>query len=149
MQLHPAVLASERYIDSVATDVELARQKYRPSWGLSAQYGYRTEDPLGRDRDDLVSFGLTFDLPLFRSDRQDRQVNAAVARESAAWTDRTLLIRRLVAELESTRDEAIVGDQGRVQDVAERKVVLVEVQVRSLAARHEPGRMADGVAVEK
>lgn len=101
MQSHPALLAAERQIESIATGVDLARQKYRPGWGLSAQYGYRAEDPAGRDRDDLLSVGLTIELPLFRSNRQDREVNAAMAREASAWTGHTLLVRQLVAELDS------------------------------------------------
>ncbi len=104
---HPAVRAVDRHIDSVATSVDLARQQYRPGFGLRAQYGYRAEDPEGRSRDDLVSLGLTFDLPLFRGNRQDRTVNAAVARESAARTDRTLLVRDLVSRLETVRAELI------------------------------------------
>lgn len=112
MRLHPAVLAVERQIDSVSTAVDLARQKYRPAWGLTAQYGYRADTPGGQDRNDLLSVGVTFDLPLFRSNRQDREVNAAVARESAAWTDRTLLLRQMAAQLESARaDLARLGDR--------------------------------------
>lgn len=105
MHGHPAVLASERRIASVATGVALARQKYRPGWGLNAQYGYRADDAMGNDRDDLVSVGVTLDLPLFHANRQDREVSAALAREAAARSERDLLVRQLVADLESTRAE--------------------------------------------
>jgi hypothetical protein len=107
LERHPAVLAVNRHIDSVATGVDLAEQKYHPGFGLRAQYGYRAEDPQGRSRDDLLSFGLTFDLPLFRSERQDREVSAALAREAAARTDRTLLLRELVSRLDAMRAELI------------------------------------------
>lgn len=107
MRQHPAVLANERRIDSVATGVDLARQKYRPGWSLSAQYGYRADDRSGNARDDLVSLGVTLDLPLFRANRQDKEVSAALARESAARADRDLLVRQLVAELTSARAELL------------------------------------------
>jgi outer membrane protein TolC len=107
LELHPAVVAVDRQIDSVATGVDLARQKYRPGLGVRAQYGYRAEDPDGRSRDDMLTFGVTFDLPLFRGNRQDREVSAAVAREAAARTDRTLLVRELVSRLEVARAELI------------------------------------------
>lgn len=113
LETHPAVLAVNRRIDAVSTGTDLARQKYRPGWGLRAQYGYRADDPAGRSRDDLLTVGLTFDLPLFRGDRQDRAVNAAVAREAAARTDRDLLIRELVSRLESERAELLRLEQRR------------------------------------
>jgi len=105
MRRHPAVLASEQRIASVATGVDLARQKYRPGWALNAQYGYRADDAMGNNRDDLVSVGVTVDLPLFHANRQDREVSAALAREAAARSDRDLLVRQLVAELQTGRAE--------------------------------------------
>jgi outer membrane protein TolC len=98
---HPAVRAVDRHIDAVTTEVELARQGYRPAWGVSAQYGYRDDDPMGRDRADLFSVGVTLDLPLFTDDRQDQQVSATLARVEALRTERQLLARRLLAELET------------------------------------------------
>ena len=98
---HPAVRAVDRRIDAVTTEVELARQGYRPAWGVSAQYGYRDDDPMGRDRADLLSVGVTFDLPLFTDERQDKQVSATLARVAALRTERQLLARRLLAELET------------------------------------------------
>jgi len=105
MRRHPAVLAGEQRIASVATGVDLARQKYRPGWALNAQYGYRADDTLGNSRDDLVSVGVSVDLPLFHANRQDREVSAAQAREAAARSDLDLLVRQLVAELETGRAE--------------------------------------------
>jgi len=113
LRMHPALRAIDRQLESVATSTDLARQKYRPGFGLRAQYGYRAEDPDGRSRDDLLTLGITFDLPLFRGHRQDRQVNAAVAREAAARTDRDLLIRELVSRLDTERAELIRLDQRR------------------------------------
>lgn len=98
---HPMLLALDQQIEAAGTDVDLARQKYKPEWGLNAQYGYRDEDPLGRDRADLFSLGVTFDLPIFTANRQDREVSAATSRVEAIRTDKQLLIRRLVAALET------------------------------------------------
>ena len=98
---HPALLALDWRIDAGQTDVDLARQKYKPEWGLSAQYGYRDRDLMGRDRADLFSVGVTFDLPLFTADRQDRQVRAAIGHAEAIKTEKQLLIRQLTAQLET------------------------------------------------
>lgn len=111
LERHPAVLAVDRHLDSLANGTDLARQKYRPGFGLRAQYGYRAEDPAGRSRDDLLTLGVTFDLPLFRANRQDRTVNAAIEREAAARSSRDLLIRELVSRLDTQRADLIRLDE--------------------------------------
>ena len=98
---HPALRALDQRIDATQTGIDLAKQKYKPEWGLSAQYGYRDSDPMGRDRADLFSVGVTFDLPLFTGNRQDKEVSAAVNRTEAIKTEKHLLGRRLMAELET------------------------------------------------
>lgn len=100
---HPALLAFERRIDASDTGIELARQQYQPEWGVTAKYGYRDDDPMGRDRADLFSIGVTFDVPLFTGNRQDKQVSAATARTEALRTDRLLMARKLMAGLETAR----------------------------------------------
>jgi outer membrane protein TolC len=98
---HPALQASDQRIDAMTTGVELAHQKYKPEWSISAQYGYRADDTTGRDRADLFSMGVTFDLPIFTGNRQDKEVSAAVARAEASKSDKQLLARQLMAELEA------------------------------------------------
>jgi outer membrane protein TolC len=111
VQNHPQLLALDVRIDATETDVELARQRYKPEWGLSARYGYRHEDPQGRSRADLFSVGITFDLPLFTAARQDKQVSASLNRAGAIKTDRELVVRRLVAELETATVDLARLDQ--------------------------------------
>jgi len=98
---HPLLLALDKRIEATDTDVDLARQKYKPEWGLNAQYGYRDRDMLGRDRSDLFSIGITVDLPLFTANRQDKAVSAAIGHAEAIRTEKQLLLRRLMAELET------------------------------------------------
>ena len=99
---HPALLAFDLRLAAMATGVELARQKYKPEWGLSAQYGYRADDRMGRSRADLFSVGLTFDLPIFTDRRQDKEVSAAQSLTDASRADKDLLARQLMAELRAT-----------------------------------------------
>ncbi|MBR9910216.1 MAG: TolC family protein [Gammaproteobacteria bacterium] len=99
---HPLLLAFDQRIEAMQTGVELAQQKYKPEWSLSAQYGYRDDDPMGRDRADLFSAGVTFDLPLFTGNRQDKEVRAATSRAEALRTDKLLIARKLMAELGTT-----------------------------------------------
>ncbi len=100
---HPAVLDLDANIAASDTGIDLARQTYKPQWGLSAGYGYRDDDPTGRDRPDLFSVGVTFDLPLFTTNRQDKQVQSAVATAEATRTDRALLLRNMLAAFNAQR----------------------------------------------
>jgi len=101
---HPAVLALEKEIESASTGISLAKQKYKPQWGVSASYGYRDDDPVsGRDRADFFSLGISFDLPVFTANRQDKQVRSAVSRAEAMRTQKWLLLRQLAAGLETAR----------------------------------------------
>jgi len=106
---HPALLAMEQRIHAAQTGVELTRQKYKPEWGVTAQYGYRDDDPFGNQRADFFSVGINFDLPLFTANRQDREMSAVVSRAEALRTEQQLLQRRLVSELETalTQRESI------------------------------------------
>jgi outer membrane protein TolC len=101
LEPHPALRAIDKRIDAMDTGVELEQQKYKPDWGLSAQYGYRDDDLMGRERADLFSVGISVDLPLFTGNRQDKAYAAAVARTEALKTDKLLLARQLLAQLQS------------------------------------------------
>jgi len=103
LQNHPAVLAFDQKIEATDTGVDLARQNYKPSWGVNASYGYREDAPNGAKRADFVSVGVTFDLPLFTKNRQDKQVESAVETAQSVKTDKWLLIRKMVADFESYR----------------------------------------------
>ncbi|PLW80971.1 transporter [Kineobactrum sediminis] len=110
---HPTLLALDKQIDATRTSVDLALQKYKPEWALKAQYGYRDEDLAGRSRDDFVTFGVSFDLPLFTAKRQDKEVSAARSRVEANRTEKVLLARRLMAELETASVQLARLDERR------------------------------------
>ncbi|MBL4941287.1 MAG: TolC family protein [Colwellia sp.] len=93
---HPAVIAVDKKIAATKTGIKLAEQKYQPEWGVTASYGYRGDDPMGRSRADLFSAGVTFDLPLFTENRQDQEVKAAVYQTEAVKTEKLLLLRQLL-----------------------------------------------------
>ena len=76
---HPAQVDFERRIDAAQTGVDLARQRYKPGWMLDMSYGLRSGSMDGESRPDMLSAMVTVDLPLFRANRQDREVAAARA----------------------------------------------------------------------
>ncbi len=97
LSAHPRIEALDRKITATATEVELAKQKYKPEWGVNAAYGYRGDDPAGNERGDFFSLAVRFDVPLFTANRQDREVQAARASEAAVKTERALALRSMRA----------------------------------------------------
>ena len=100
---HAAVKGLEQKIAASRVAIDLAKQKYKPEWGINASYGYRDQDPLGRDRADLFSVGISFDMPLFTENRQDRQLQSAVSKTAAVHTEKWLLLRKMMASFEASK----------------------------------------------
>jgi len=105
--LHPAVSALEQKIKTSKSEVDLAKQKYKPEWGVSAGYGFRNDAPMGTDRPDLFSIGVSFDIPLFTSNRQDKQVQSAISKNAAVKTEKWLLVRKFIASFEASRAQLL------------------------------------------
>jgi len=93
----------EKKIESSAAGIELAEQKYKPEWGINAAYGYRDDDPLGNDRADFFSLGVTFDIPLFTNNRQDKEYQSAVSQTAAVRSEKWQLVRNLVSSFETAK----------------------------------------------
>lgn len=97
---HPAVKALEQKRKMFEKSTELAKQQYKPQWGVNANYGYRDDMPSGQSRADFFSVGVTFDVPLFTKNRQDKEVAAAIADSQAVKTEKFLLIKQMLSALE-------------------------------------------------
>ena len=100
---HPSVVAIEKKVNATKIGIKLAKQKYKPEWGVNASYGYRRDDPIGRSRADLFSVGVTFDLPLFTENRQDQEVQSAISKTEAMKTEKLLLLRQLLGAYSSAK----------------------------------------------
>ena len=96
---HPALLAIEQSAKAGDTAVNLAKQKYKPQWGVKASYAYRDDDQLGQSRADFFSIGITVDVPLFGYAQQDSAVAASRLTAQAIETDKRLLQQRMLAQM--------------------------------------------------
>jgi len=105
--LHPAVMAFEQKIKVSKSEIDLAKQKYKPEWGVSAGYGFRDDGPMSTDRADLFSIGVSFDIPLFTSNRQDKQVQSAISKNAAVKTEKWLLVRKFIASFEASQAQLL------------------------------------------
>ena len=105
IQRHPRLQSIDQKIRAEDTGVDLVRQQYKPEWGINAGYAYRDDDPLGRDRADFMSLGITVDLPLFTANRQDQRVLAAIHRRAAFQTEHDMVFREILAAYEKAQVE--------------------------------------------
>jgi outer membrane protein TolC len=98
---HPYVLAIEQKIQASTTGIDLAKQQYKPQWGVNASYAYRADDQLDRSRADFISVGVSFDVPLFTNNKQDQEVSAAISQTESIKTEKRLALRSLLSQLQS------------------------------------------------
>ena len=102
LTMHPRVQALQKNIAAAETGVELARQRYKPEFGVDLTYGGRSGNNLdGSPRSDLLSLMVVMDVPLFTRNRQDRLVAAQVAETSAVRYTLDDVLRRMRGEIES------------------------------------------------
>ncbi|MDQ9093363.1 TolC family protein [Pseudoalteromonas haloplanktis] len=95
LMAHPAIVAIEQTVAAKQTEIDVAKQGYKPQLGVNMGYGYRDDAPMGDSRADLFSVGISIDLPLFTDNRQDQQVNAAIATAEAVKTEKLIALQKL------------------------------------------------------
>ncbi|MBL4602987.1 MAG: TolC family protein [Emcibacteraceae bacterium] len=100
---HPVMKVLENKISATGAGVDLAKQKYKPAWGLSASYGRRNRDPFGNSRSDALTVGVSLSVPLFTANRQDKEYSAALSKREAIRTQKWQLLRKLKAGFETSR----------------------------------------------
>jgi hypothetical protein len=101
--MHPSIQAVEQQIEASKLGIDLARENYKPMWGVSANYGYRDDGSAMGDRADFVSLGISFDLPVFTKNRQDKELQSAVSQTEAVKAGKWALVRKMIAGFEKNR----------------------------------------------
>lgn len=92
----PALRVLDAATVQAEADVRLARADKRADWEVNASYG-RREPNFG----DLVSVGVSIDLPLFSKRRQEPLIAARAREAERARLERTAATREMVAALEA------------------------------------------------
>ncbi|WP_137165538.1 TolC family protein [Salinimonas lutimaris] len=98
---HPSITAIDLEQQVREKDVSLARQSLKPQWSVNASYAYRDENAMGDSRSDLFSVGVSFDVPLFTDNKQQKQISAAIYNAEAFKTEKHLAIRKLLSQVAS------------------------------------------------
>jgi outer membrane protein TolC len=95
---HPVMGAADADIAARQAHVGVAEERGKVGWALDVGYGYRDGYlPNGDPRSDFVSVTVVVDLPLFKKNRQDRGLAAALSERSAAVSGK----QRVAADLGS------------------------------------------------
>ncbi|WP_271271336.1 TolC family protein [Aliamphritea hakodatensis] len=128
---HPLVKTLNKKLAIQQTGVDLAKQAYEPQWGVRASYGYRASDSNGADRADLVTFGVTLDMPVFSTVKQDSGVEAAVYRREAVKSERVLLLRKMIAEFSAAR---VQRERLEERETRYRNQILPQMRLQAEAA---------------
>jgi outer membrane protein TolC len=98
LAMHPAMGAADADIAARQAHVGVAEERGKAGWALDVGYGFRDGYlPSGEPRSDFVSVAVVVDLPLFKKNRQDRDLAAALSERSAAMSGK----ERVAADLGS------------------------------------------------
>jgi len=98
---HPLLLRADQQIAADQTGVEIAKQTYKPMWGVNLAYGHRPgSDATGQLYSDMVSAMVTLSLPLFTANRQDQNVVSARSNLQASTYARDDELRQLKQRLD-------------------------------------------------
>ena len=81
---NPMLRVRQADIDRAVVNIDLARKNYYPDMDFNVAYGQRDEDLTGRDLPDFVSASVVVNLPLWRNQKQDKQLLAEENRHKAA-----------------------------------------------------------------
>ncbi len=104
LKLHPKIMIEDAKVNNRQLGVDLAKESYKPAWMFEVGYGFRDgTNPDGSDRADFASAMVSFDIPLFTKDKQDRQVAANRQMYQASMDARKETLRQLESEFEQTR----------------------------------------------
>lgn len=98
---HPALFTFIKMHQALTTNIEIAKQQHNTQWEVNASYGLRSDDPIGESRSDLLSVGVSFDMPLFNQASNNSKVSIAKKRLSNHQTDRLLQLKSMISKARS------------------------------------------------
>lgn len=116
LKRHPAILVETASMGAASQGVKLAREQYKPGWGLGVEYRKRFGDnPDGSGRGDMAAVKLSLELPLFTAKRQDKRLAASLKQLEVATLARDDRMREL--------QEILAREYANWQRLGERKVL--------------------------
>ncbi len=100
IQHHAELKTDEAFIAARQAGINLAKQQYKPGFGVGATYGFRQGRNLdNRKRPDFLTARISVDLPLFTRNRQDQTLKASEANFQAIKEEQMSDFRQLAEAL--------------------------------------------------
>ncbi len=115
---HPSIKMFDAQLQARDRSVDIANEQYKPSFSVDAAYGMRDS------RSDFGSIGISYSIPLFKKNRQDRVVSATKHLRSATRLARDAQLLELNRQLGRT-----FADWTRL----EQRIALYETEVMDRA----------------
>lgn len=141
---HPKIQEVDKKMEISRKDIDLAKESYKPGWGLNVSYGYRDNNPNGMKRSDFLSAGVTIDLPLFTANRQDKKLLAKEHSYQSLKDKRVELLRQLVADLqEEAANEEQLHNRHQLYNNLLLPQAKQQAQASLLAYQSDQGDFAD------
>ncbi|WP_295632023.1 TolC family protein [Novosphingobium sp.] len=137
----PSLRAMDAQTVAADADTQLARADKRPDWKVGVSYG-RREPAFG----DLVSVGVSIDLPFFPKRRQDPKIAAAASEAERARFDRTAAEREVLASLEGDLADHLMHHQ-RLENARQTLVPLTKRRAGLDMASYAAGKLDLGSAL--
>lgn len=137
----PSLRALDAGVGAADAETELARADKRPDWRISTSYGRR--DPAYGD---MVSVGVSIDLPLFSKRRQDPKIAASAIEAEQARLLRTAGERELVAALDGDLADHVMHHQ-RLMNARNTLVPLAKRRAELDMASYAAGKLDLGSAL--
>ncbi len=102
---HPAFQVAEENSAQLLKKVTLSEQDFKPQWGLELSYGLRDDMPDGTDRANLLSAGLSVQLPLFSRPQKTQAVRALKYKHAASENKRQALFQQVRFDLRNLGEQ--------------------------------------------
>ncbi|MGB0495019.1 MAG: TolC family protein [Kangiellaceae bacterium] len=128
---HPKLRIMNQKVAMSKNNVHLAKESFQPEWGVRASYAYRENDPAGIDRKDFFSVGVSFDLPIFTKNKQNKMLDSAKYVLQSEKTNKWLLAKNMITELKKENVQLIRFEQ-RLE--LYKKLLLPQMQQQADAA---------------
>lgn len=137
----PRLRALDSATNAAEAETELARAEKRPDWRVSTSYGRR--DPAYGD---MVSVGVSIDLPLFAKRRQDPKITARASELERARLMRAAGEREVVAALDGDLADHAMHHQ-RLMNARNTLVPLAKRRAELDMASYAAGKLDLGSAL--
>lgn len=137
-EYYPPLRRLDYQAESYSLSAAAARRMRWPMLELNANYGFRRDSEM-EQRDDMVGFGITLSLPVFRGRQEGRMASSMEAMAIGVESERSQMWRGVEAAIRTLHRRAVRLNQS-LHLYRDRIIPASEDAFRSALAGYESGR---------